>query len=454
MDLSQLVNAMQLVEMSAKTRTAAIRSLVQATGLDREGIALDDVLAAIEEREATAQTIIEEGFALPHAVINWDGDFRIVLGRSRQGVEFGIPESGRVHLIALFVVSRQRQQELHLELLSALAELLESSEFRREIIEASSLRAIEALLLARVGLTTEGRPRRSPGVPRLNAILVRKGIELVDEVNGQALLVAVNRMKSVPWEPLSEWDGRLLVITSEPSDDPTPERPDTHFFEVPHASLTRMDRANLGLLLAASVGLLKDSANVVCITGPGGRRLDSIAVAEPRAQFGAIFGDKSTRKAAQIRPAVILRTLSLAVELAAEGREGQPVGALLVVGDSRQVMRHAQQLVLNPFHGYSRALRSLLDPSLGETIKEFASIDGAFIVQADGMVLSAGTYLLPKVSPARLPGGLGTRHQVAAAITAQTQAMAVVVSQSTGTVTVFRQGQIVLKLEHATATRS
>jgi DNA integrity scanning protein DisA with diadenylate cyclase activity len=332
--------------------------------------------------------------------------------------------------------------------------LLESDEFRRDVIEASSTRAIERLLLARVGLTTEGRPRRLPGVPRLNAILARQAIALVDEVDAQALLVAVNGIKSVPWEPLSDWEGRLLVVTSEPTDDFTPERPDTHLFDVPHASLTRMDRANLGLLLAASVGLLRDNANVVCITGPGGRRLDSVTVAEPKAQFGAMFSDTSTRRAAQIRPAVILRTLSLAVELAQEGREGQPVGAMLVVGDSRQVMRHAQQLVLNPFHGYSRALRSLLDPSLGETIKEFASIDGAFIVQADGMVLSAGTYLVPKASLGRLPGGLGTRHQAAAAITAQTQAMAVVLSQSTGTVTVFRHGQIVLKLERATETRS
>jgi len=37
-----------------------------------------------------AQTVIEQGFALPHAFINWGGDFRVVLGRSRTGVEFGI----------------------------------------------------------------------------------------------------------------------------------------------------------------------------------------------------------------------------------------------------------------------------------------------------------------------------------------------------------------------------
>jgi DNA integrity scanning protein DisA with diadenylate cyclase activity len=215
-----------------------------------------------------------------------------------------------------------------------------------------------------------------------------------------------------------------------------------------------MDRANLGLLLASSAGLVSGDADVVCITGPGGKRLDSLTVAKPELHLEAMFGGKPTGRAANIQPAVILRALSLAIELAAEGREGKPVGTMFVIGDWRNVMRHGHQLVLNPFHGFSRSLRSLLDPSLGETIKEFAQLDGAFIVKADGTVLSAGTYLVPKAASLRLPPGLGTRHQAGAAITAQTRAMAITISQSTGTVTVFRHGQIVLKLERATPTRT
>jgi DNA integrity scanning protein DisA with diadenylate cyclase activity len=145
--------------------------------------------------------------------------------------------------------------------------------------------------------------------------------------------------------------------------------------------------------------------------------------------------------------------LAIALEIAAEGREAQAVGTMFVIGDSRNVQRQAQQLVLNPFHGYSRQLRNVLDPSLAETIKEFALIDGAFIIQGDGTVLSAGTYLMPKAAGSHLPHGLGARHQTAAAITAHTLAMSITVSQSTGTVTVFRNGSIVFSLERAAATR-
>lgn len=454
MDLIELVNVMRIVELSAKTRPTAIRALAQATNLVNEGVSLDELLEAIEEREATAQTIVDEGLAMPHAIIDWDGGFRVLLGRSRAGVDYGIPDAPRVHLIVLFVVGRTQKRDLRLGLLAALAELLKSGEFRKELIEARDTRRLEQLLLARAGLAPERQPRRLPKVPRINTILVRQGIELIEVVSAQALLVAVNKVESVPWDLLGAWQGRLLVVTAMASDEFPIDRPDTHLFDVPHATLTRIDRANLGLLLASSEGLLSGDANVICVTGAGGRRLDSLTVTKPDDHLEAMFGGKSSKHSANIRPAVILRALSLAIELAAEGREGQPVGAMFVIGDSRQVMRRVHQLVLNPFHGFSRSLRSLLDPSLSETIKEFAHVDGAFIVQADGIVLSAGTYVVPKAASVRLPSGLGTRHHAAAAITAQTQAMAITVSQSTGTVTVFRHGQIVLKLERATFTRS
>jgi DNA integrity scanning protein DisA with diadenylate cyclase activity len=214
-----------------------------------------------------------------------------------------------------------------------------------------------------------------------------------------------------------------------------------------------MDRANLGLLLAALTGLLDDRTRVVCVTGPDGRRLDSITVTRPEPHLRGLISTKETRRAARIPPAVILKVLSIAIELAAEGREARPVGSLFVVGDTPHVLRFAHQLVLNPFRGYARHIRSVLDPSLTETIKEFAVIDGAFIVRADGTVHSAGTYLMPKTVPVGLPSGLGTRHQTAAAITSDTQAMAITVSQSTGTVTVFRDGAVAFTLERAAITR-
>jgi DNA integrity scanning protein DisA with diadenylate cyclase activity/mannitol/fructose-specific phosphotransferase system IIA component (Ntr-type) len=452
LDLGELVSAIRIVELSAKSRQAAIKSLVQAANWEDEGIAPDTVLHAIEEREAAAQTLVSSDFALPHAFIDWDGDFRVVMGRSRTGVDYGVPTGQKVQLIVLLVIGR-RLQQTHVELLAALAELLKLPEFREQLIEAKDARAIDVMLLAKAGLQPDQRRQRAPGIPRLTLTLVKQAIQLVESVGAQALLLAVDRLEGVPWEILASWKGRVLLVTTEHSEDFEIERDDTHVFDGLHATLSRLDRSNLGLLLAASQGLLNDKHSVVCVTGADGRRLDSISITKPESHFRAMLSEKNRRGVDVVRPAVMLRILSIAVEIAAEGREAHPVGTMFIVGDARNVLRHAQQLVLNPFHGYSKQLRNILDPSLAETIKEYALIDGAFVIQGDGTVLSAGTYLMPKSAPASLQSGLGARHQTAAAITVHTLCMAITVSQSTGTVTVFRNGLTVFRLERAATTK-
>ncbi len=453
LDLGELGNAIRIVELSAKSRPAAIRALVQAANLDDDNVAPEKVLEAIEEREAAAQTLVAPDFALPHAFVDWDGDLRIVLGRSRNGVDYGLPTGQQVRLICLLIIGRKLQQT-HVDVLAALAELLKTNEFRQNLIEAKDTRAIDSLLAEKAGLKADNRPQKPASIPRVTTMLIRQAIQLVETINAQALLIAIDRVENVPWEIVNSWDGRLLIVTTTHTDDFPITRPQTHVFDVLHASLSRMDRANLGLMLAASEGLLNEKSSVICVTGPDGRRLDSLSITKPEAHFRAMLSEKSRKGKGAMRPAVVLRVLSLALEIASEGREAHPVGALFVIGDTRTVLRQAQQLVLNPFHGYSRQLRNVLDPSLAETIKEFALIDGAFIIQGDGTVLSAGTYLMPKsATNVHIPAGLGARHQTAAAITVHTSAMAITVSQSTGSVTVFRKGNIVFTLERSGATR-
>jgi diadenylate cyclase len=50
-----------------------------------------------------------------------------------------------------------------------------------------------------------------------------------------------------------------------------------------------------------------------------------------------------------------------------------------------------------------------------------------------------------------LTSGLGARHAAAAALTAITSALAVVVSQSTGTMSLFKAGGLVMALERQKA---
>ena len=57
-------------------------------------------------------------------------------------------------------------------------------------------------------------------------------------------------------------------------------------------------------------------------------------------------------------PEVFEQVLEIAIQIAAEGREGKPFGALFVVGDNENVARYATQLVLNPIKGYEENERN------------------------------------------------------------------------------------------------
>lgn len=450
MDFAEIAKILKVTELAASSRSAVIRHLAQAAQLEDEGLTVDSLTSAIEVREAAAQTVVARGFAVPHAVTNWDGDFRVVLGRSRQGIEYGTADTGLVYLVILLVIGT-RGKARHLELLAALAEFFAEEAFRAQLIAAKDSRSIRRLVREKAGLVGSLK-KEPPKLPPINKIMVRQAIEIVRRISAQAILVATDRHQFVPWKMFEDWDGRLLVVSPEAFSEGNPAgRDDTHLIEVPHVSLSRTDRANLGLLLSAAKRLVKSDSDVVCVTGTGGPQLDSICVIRPESHFENMFGLQRPGRTEAL-PAVILRAVAIALELAEQGREGKAVGTMFVIGDSRHVLKHTQQLVLNPFHGYSRNLRSILDPSLRETIKEFALLDGAFVVQADGIVLSAATYVIPMAGSPELPG-LGTRHQAAASITANTNAMAIVVSQSTGTVVAFRQGKVVLKLERSGAVR-
>lgn len=138
------------------------------------------------------------------------------------------------------------------------------------------------------------------------------------------------------------------------------------------------------------------------------------------------------------------KVLRLASELVREGREGASVGALFVIGDSESVMKRSRQVVLNPFQGYAEHDRNILSEATWETAKEFALLDGAFVIRRDGVILAAGRYV-EFDKDVILQSGLGGRHLAAASITSITQAVAVAVSTS-GAVRIFKDGRILLKV--------
>jgi DNA integrity scanning protein DisA with diadenylate cyclase activity len=144
-----------------------------------------------------------------------------------------------------------------------------------------------------------------------------------------------------------------------------------------------------------------------------------------------------------VLPEVLDAVIMVAVEIAREGREGQAVGTSFVVGDTENVLSQSKQFVLNPFHGHPEAERQVTDAATWGHIKEFAQLDGAFIISGTGLIEAAGRYITSDTSQVNLPGGLGSRHSSVAGITQLTRSIGIVVSQSGGLVSIIRDGRIV-----------
>lgn len=142
---------------------------------------------------------------------------------------------------------------------------------------------------------------------------------------------------------------------------------------------------------------------------------------------------------------VLEHTIQLAVEIAREGREGRKIGTLFVVADEKEVLKRSRPLILDPLYGHPEEKKKICDPDMRETVKELAQLDGAFIVGGNGVVISAARYINASSRRIELPLGLGSRHVAAASITRDTQAVAVVVSESS-VVRVFNEGRLVSEI--------
>jgi len=147
----------------------------------------------------------------------------------------------------------------------------------------------------------------------------------------------------------------------------------------------------------------------------------------------------------EVDTGVLEQTVSLAVEIAREGREGRKIGTLFVVGDSGEVIKRSKPLILDPLHGHPDESKQIEDPDMRETIKELAQLDGAFLVSNAGVVLSGARYIDAASDNLDLPLGLGSRHVAGASISRQTRAVAVVVSESS-MVRMFDDGELVSEI--------
>ncbi len=219
---------------------------------------------------------------------------------------------------------------------------------------------------------------------------------------------------------------------------------------LPVYEMARPEKFKIALVGGIAKGIFKDGEVVIGMTSrrptcyPDTLMMVTIGE-EGRDSMDTGFGVVGTER---ISSAVLESVIELAVAISVEGWEGKAIGTILVVGDTNAVMEKSRQLTLNPFQGYSEEEKNILNPEVREAIKNFAVLDGAFVIREDGVVLSAGRYLRFDVKKGlTVPLGLGARHTAAAGTSLDTEAITIVVSETSGAVRLFQKGECKLHLK-------
>jgi DNA integrity scanning protein DisA with diadenylate cyclase activity len=242
---------------------------------------------------------------------------------------------------------------------------------------------------------------------------------------------------------------KIIWLVQDRRHSPLVENSEDYIITIPQTtSLNRLSQMKIGLfyaLLADYVGL---DESVVCLSGAARSKcLDTLTITRPRRDLPWLHRYDVDRKSSVVSAREIGRVIDISLRFAAEGREGKNIGTIFVVGKREELATYLRQLVLNPCEGHPPYARDIHNPQCLETLREFAALDGAFIISENGIVESAGTYLDAPAKKLKLRSGFGARHAAAASITNVTDAVSVVVSESSGTVSVFRGGKLILELE-------
>ena len=214
------------------------------------------------------------------------------------------------------------------------------------------------------------------------------------------------------------------------------------FVELPLAFEDVRERIRFGIEGAMKQDLVDDGDVIACATSVFSQNVDTVTRVQANESVQSGVYDLFANSRAD--PNVIRNVLEVAIELGKKGQKGKPVGALFVVGDAGKVMNKSRPLSYNPFE---KSHVHVGDPIVNVMLKEFSRLDGAFVISDSGKIVSAYRYLEPSAEGVDIPKGLGARHMAAGAITRDTNATAIVLSESDGLVRAFKGGEIILELD-------
>jgi diadenylate cyclase len=437
---------MRLDKVIARTRVVDLRSVELEAALDElAGVVVtkfpdlkqESLVKGLLVRESTMTTYLGHGVALPHVRVKMPRRYILALGRSRVGIRHDGSFSDEPIRLVFMLIADEKARD-YLQVLAAIARQVKEADFVDSLVNASDLDTLFERLLSGFGGLRPVQAQQS----RINRLMFREAESVARGAACKAIMLFGDTFVGGIEPGSMKSKIKTILVTRTPMDSSEGDSHYSEIIQVRSFSNQRLAQLRSAILVALTRGIIAFKDRVCCVGGiTGSNQLDTLVVVDIEREFQTLIaGSASDLLPTDVTPEVLERVIAVATELAVEGREGRPVGCLFVVGDTNKVSQFTKPLVLNPFYGYKEEDRNILNPFMDETVKEFSSIDGAFIIRGDGVVESAGSLIQATDNDHNLPSGLGSRHAAAAAISVTSDCISIVVSSSTGQVTLFRRG--------------
>src|SRR4051794_35011106 len=286
-------------------------------------------------------------------------------------------------------------------------------------------------------------------LPLQTQVLLKAARQLCDELPADAILLLTET--NLDWEAVLEIlpQDRLLIAAEDPTLSKRLQADQKLMaLDIDAGPTPTQERMSLALLEAVANEKLRPGAHVIALyNGIGGEEgrpehIDSLSLIHLGEHLERLTAQDLRKLDTHVPLETLRAVVHLATEIGREGREGKPVGTMFVVGDTKKVLGMSRPLNFNPFRGYAPHERDIRDRKVREQIKDIAQLEGAIVVRRDGVAEAACMFLDVSAEGITLSKGLGSRHWTAAAISRKTCAVAIAVSQSSGTVRIFQDGEL------------
>ncbi len=141
-DLSAILDrGCVFLDLTARKRRQAIEEVAERAAACAGIPDAKSLAKELWKREKLSTTAVGHGVAIPHRLTNLVDETVMIVGRADHGVPFEAVDNEPVKLLVV-LLGPEGAHGRHLKLLSRLARLLSSSEFREELLRAPSPEAV------------------------------------------------------------------------------------------------------------------------------------------------------------------------------------------------------------------------------------------------------------------------------------------------------------------------